>query len=92
MIALTRLDGTEFILNADHILTIERTPDTVITTSHGQHLLVREPVEAVVARVVSFRRQILHGPLLLDGNNGGSNGGSNGCTNGGGRGDKPAEG
>ena len=66
MIALTRLDGTEFILNADHILTVERTPDTVITTSHGQHLLVREPVEAVVARVVSFRRQTQHGPLVID--------------------------
>ena len=66
MIALTRLDGTEFILNADQILTVERTPDTVIATSHGQHFLVREPVEAVVARVVSFRRQIQHGPLVVE--------------------------
>jgi flagellar protein FlbD len=66
MIALTRLDGTEFILNADHILTVERTPDTVIVTTHGQHFMVREPLEAVVARVVSFRRQIQHGPLVVD--------------------------
>lgn len=66
MIALTRLDGTEFILNADHILTVERTPDTVITTTNGHHILVREPVEAVVARAVTFRRQIQHGPLVFE--------------------------
>ena len=41
-------------------------PDTVIATSHGQHFLVREPVEAVVARVVSVRRQIQHGPLVVE--------------------------
>jgi flagellar protein FlbD len=66
MISLTRLDGKEFFLNADHILTIERTPDTVIATSHGVHFLVREPVEAVVAKVVAFRRQILHGPMVVE--------------------------
>jgi flagellar protein FlbD len=66
MIPLTRLDGRAFVLNADHILFIDRTPDTVVTTTTGQHLLVLEPVEAVVARVVAFRRQILHGPLVLE--------------------------
>ena len=66
MIPLTRLDGKEFVLNADQILMVERTPDTVITTTSGAHFLVREPVEAVVARVVQFRRQLLHGPQLVD--------------------------
>jgi flagellar protein FlbD len=66
MIPLTRLDGREFVLNADHILFVERTPDTVVTTTTGQHLLVLEPVEAVVARVVAYRRQILNGPMLLE--------------------------
>ena len=65
MIVLTRLDGKEFVLNADHILMIDRTPDTMVTTTTGLHLLVREPVDAVVARVVTFRRQLLHGPLVL---------------------------
>jgi flagellar protein FlbD len=66
MISLTRLDGKEFVLNADHILMVERTPDTVITTATGAHFLVREPVEAVVARVVAYRRLILHGPQIVD--------------------------
>jgi flagellar protein FlbD len=68
MIRLTRLDGSEFILNADHILYVEHTPDTVITTTTGAHLLVREPVDAVVARVAGFRRRILHGPQVIDRN------------------------
>ena len=65
MIPLTRLDGKEFYLNSDHILSLERTPDTVITLTSGAHLLVREPVEAVVARVVSYRRMIQHGPQVI---------------------------
>jgi flagellar protein FlbD len=66
MVLLTRLDGTEFVLNADHILFVERTPDTVITTTTGAHVMVREPVDAVVARVVSFRRRVLHGPEMVE--------------------------
>ena len=66
MIPLTRLDGKEFFLNSDHILSLERPPDTVITLTSGAHLLVREPVEAVVARLVGYRRMILHGPQVVE--------------------------
>lgn len=66
MIRLTRLDGKEFVLNADQILFVEHLPDTTITLVGGNHLLVREPVDAVVARVVAFRRSILHGPTIVE--------------------------
>ena len=66
MIPLTHLDGREFWLSSDQILTLEKTPDTLITTLSGQHLMVREPVEAVIARVVAFRRQIAHGPQVME--------------------------
>jgi len=66
MILLTRLGGEEFVVNADHILFLERTPDTVLTLTSGARLMVHEPVEAVVARVVSFRRRILHGPEIVE--------------------------
>ncbi|MBS2022403.1 MAG: flagellar FlbD family protein [Deltaproteobacteria bacterium] len=66
MIQLTRLDGSEVVLNADQILMVEKTPDTMLTTVGGAHLLVREPVDAVVARVAAFRRRILQGPLVLE--------------------------
>jgi flagellar protein FlbD len=66
MILLTRLGGAEFVLNADHILFVERTPDTTLTLTGGARLMVAEPVEAVVARVIAFRRRILHGPEIVE--------------------------
>ncbi len=62
MIQLTRLDGTELWVNCDQILTIEATPDTLLLLHGGQHLMVREPPEEVVDRVVAFRRRVAAGP------------------------------
>jgi flagellar protein FlbD len=61
MIALTHLNGSEFVLNCDHILWVDRTPDTVITLTSGTRLMVREPLEELVARTVAFRRRLLEG-------------------------------
>jgi len=62
MIALTRLDGKEFVVNSDHILTVEHTPDTVLHLPTGLRLMVREPVEEVVEKVAAWRRRLLAGP------------------------------
>jgi flagellar protein FlbD len=59
MVKLTHLDGKEFVLNADQILILEKTPDTVITLIAGGHLMVREPVAEVVARVVAYHRSVM---------------------------------
>jgi len=64
MIHLTRLNHLPLVLNADLIESIEATPDTVISLTTGQKLVVREPVEEVVRRVVEFRRAIYSGVLL----------------------------
>jgi flagellar protein FlbD len=58
MIHLTRLNHTSLVLNADLIESIEVTPDTVISLTTGQKLVVLEPAEEVVRRVVEFRRAI----------------------------------
>lgn len=60
MIALTRLNHKEVLLNSDLIETIETTPDTVITLTTGQKLMVLESSEEVVDRIVTFRRMILN--------------------------------
>ncbi len=65
MIALTRLDGTEFIMNSDLIETIEATPDTVITFAHDKKVLVREKPQQIVERIVEYRRMILGDPSVL---------------------------
>lgn len=58
MIRLTRLNHEPIILNSDLIEYMEMTPDTVITLTTGQKLMVHETVEDVIARIVSFRRAI----------------------------------
>ena len=48
----------EFILNAEIIETIEETPDTVVTLTNGKKLIVDEPMEEIVRRVLKYRRAL----------------------------------
>jgi flagellar protein FlbD len=65
VIKLTRFNSDskkgEFILNAEHIQTIEETPDTVITLMNDKKLIVEEPMEEVVRRVMKYRRALNSG-------------------------------
>ena len=67
MIAVTRLNRVEVVLNSDLIELIEITPDTVITLTTGQKIMVLESASEVVNRVVRFRRSIMSGTLLQSG-------------------------
>ncbi len=58
MIKLTRLNHVPLILNADLIEYVEVTPDTVITLTTGQKLMVLESADQVIDCVVHFRRAI----------------------------------
>ena len=58
MIHLTRINQQRLVLNADLIEHIETTPDTVITMTNGQKLVVADSSEAVIEKVVAFRRSI----------------------------------
>ncbi len=62
MIAVTRLDGSPILLNADLVEWIERTPDTVIGLVNGERLLVRESPEELVRRLIDFKRAVAAGP------------------------------
>ena len=62
MIALTRLNGERFVLNAEHIRTVESTPDTVVRLTNGETMMVRERVEEVVELAVEYGR-LLRGVL-----------------------------
>lgn len=65
MIRLTRMNGMPFVLNAELIETVDSTPDTIITLTTHQKLLVREDTDEVVSRVLEYRRAIAHPPLVL---------------------------
>ena len=63
MIKLTKFNSDankkgEFVLNAELIETIEQTPDTVVTLMNGKKLIVAEPMEEVVRRVMAYRRAL----------------------------------
>jgi flagellar protein FlbD len=67
MIYVTRLDGREVVINVDLIITIEKTPDTVITLTTGDRIMVREPVDEIVQRAIAYRHRLLQGPGVRDG-------------------------
>ena len=58
MIKVTRLNGEEFVVNAELISYVERRPDTYITLTTNDRFLVRESVEEVVERSVSYARSV----------------------------------
>ena len=64
MIQLTRINRQHLVLNSDLIEQIESTPDTVITMTNGQKLVVVESADAVIERIVAFRRSIHFFPSL----------------------------
>jgi flagellar protein FlbD len=56
MIKLTRLDGEVFVLNADLIQFVEARPDTFITLTTGQRLVVAETMDEVLRRAVAYQQ------------------------------------
>lgn len=58
VIRVTRLDGRTVVVNVDRIEYLEATPDTVICFESGQRLVVREPPEEIIRRVIAYKRQI----------------------------------
>lgn len=60
MIKLTRLDGSKFTLNAELIVLIEETPDTVITLTTGQKFVVTEGEREVVESIIRYRQKVTY--------------------------------
>lgn len=56
MIKLTRLDGKPFILNADLIRYVEERPDTFVTLTSGERILVSESMDQVVDLAVRYQQ------------------------------------
>ena len=58
MIRLTRLNQTEFYLNAELVKFVEATPDTIITLVTDQKVLVQETVDEVLRKVIEYKRSV----------------------------------
>ena len=62
MIALRRLNGHPIMVNADLIESLEQTPDTVVTLTSGNKLLVRDSMEEIQTKIIDFKRRIYGRP------------------------------
>lgn len=57
MIEVTRLNGTMLYLNPDMVLFAESTPDTVITMTNGEKILVKETPEELTNRFITLKKR-----------------------------------
>lgn len=58
MIKLTLYNDSDVIINADLIESVEHTPDTLVSLTTGKKVMVKESVEDVIGKVVSYRRLV----------------------------------
>jgi flagellar protein FlbD len=58
MIALRRLNNQPIMVNADLIESLESTPDTVVTLTSGNKLIVRDTMEEIQAKIIDYNRKI----------------------------------
>lgn len=58
MITVTRLNGRQFVVNAELIRTVEENPDTTIRLVNGDQFIVKETMRQVVALAVEYGRTL----------------------------------
>jgi flagellar protein FlbD len=58
MIALRRLNNQPIMVNADLIESLEATPDTVVTLTSGNKLIVRDRMDEIQAKIIEYKRKI----------------------------------
>jgi flagellar protein FlbD len=55
MILVTRLNNQEVYVNADQILFLESSPETILTLQNGKKVTVKETIPQVIDRIVEFK-------------------------------------
>ena len=58
MIEVTRLNDTKLIINADMIEKVEESPDTVITLTSGNKIIVKESRQEVRNLVILYKKEV----------------------------------
>jgi flagellar protein FlbD len=56
MVKLTRLNGQEFIVNAELIQFLDATPETILTLTTLQKIVVKESLDEVIKKVVAYKK------------------------------------
>ena len=58
MIKVTRLNDSVMVINVEKIQSLQATPDTLITFTNRDKIMVKEPMEEVSQRIVEYRRTV----------------------------------
>jgi len=58
MIKVTRLNDSVMVINVEKIQSVQATPDTVITFTNHDKIMVKEPVEEISQRIVDYQRAV----------------------------------
>jgi flagellar protein FlbD len=58
MIKVTRLNDSVLMINVEMIQSLQATPDTVITFTNHDRLMVKEPVEEISQRIIEYQRSV----------------------------------
>ncbi|MFH1995393.1 MAG: flagellar FlbD family protein [Candidatus Omnitrophota bacterium] len=61
MIIVTKFDGKELVVNADLVKFVEAKPDTIMTLTTGERIIVKEPRDEVISRIIKYK-QLVHQP------------------------------
>ncbi len=63
MIKVTRLNDSVMVINVEKIQSVQSTPDTLITFTNHDKIMVKEPIEEVSQRIVEYRRTVNQLPV-----------------------------
>ncbi|OFZ73918.1 MAG: endoflagellar protein [Bdellovibrionales bacterium RIFOXYD1_FULL_44_7] len=69
MIEVSRLNGKRFVMNCELIKYIEATPDTVITLSTGEKLMVKESPQEIIEATMNYRKRLFQEPPAVQSGN-----------------------
>jgi len=58
MIKVTRLNGSRLYVNAEMMSFVEATPDTIISLTSGEKVVVKESPDELVAEIVAYQRRV----------------------------------
>ncbi|MBW2442720.1 MAG: flagellar FlbD family protein, partial [Deltaproteobacteria bacterium] len=67
MIKVTRLNDATLMINVDMIQSLQAIPETVITFTNNNKIMVKEPLEEVSQRIVDYQRTIYSNAAGEDG-------------------------
>lgn len=58
MIKTIRLNGKELVINAELIQFVEKIPDTMITLTSREKIMVKNSMEEIISKMIDYQRLI----------------------------------